>query len=249
MYNWKDTRNYRRFRDENGNVIANIIYVDGEEVAVSDEVYEAYASMDRRERYLEERDNDDKPLSVDALLEEGYLQHDMLQRKHLTHFDCWASTFGETATAIELAPEGTGYRARTRFSKFFNLPELMQLFKEAADIKTADQLHLPTPTPIYHNVVAQPTEIQKGMVQELSERAAKVHAGIVDASTDNMLKITSDGRKLGLDQRVINPDLPDEAGSKVNLCVDNIYSVWKDGQADKLTQLVFCDRVAIRCYK
>ena len=117
----------------------------------------------------------------------------------------------------------------------------MQLFKEAADIKTADQLHLPTPTPIYHNVVAQPTEIQKGMVQELSERAAKVHAGIVDASTDNMLKITSDGRKLGLDQRVINPDLPDEAGSKVNLCVDNIYSVWKDGQADKLTQLVFCD--------
>ena len=117
----------------------------------------------------------------------------------------------------------------------------MQLFKEAADIKTADQLHLPTPTPIYHNVVAQPTEIQKGMVQELFERAAKVHAGIVDASTDNMLKITSDGRKLGLDQRVINPDLPDEAGSKVNLCVDNIYSVWKDGQADKLTQLVFCD--------
>ena len=170
-----------------------------------------------------------------------YLQHDMLQRKHLTHFDCWASTFGETATAIELAPEGTGYRARTRFSKFFNLPELMQLFKEAADIKTADQLHLPTPTPVYHNVVAQPTEIQKGMVQELSERAAKVHAGIVDATTDNMLKITSDGRKLGLDQRVINPDLPDEAGSKVNLCVDNIYSVWKDGQADKLTQLVFCD--------
>ena len=170
-----------------------------------------------------------------------YLQHDMLQRKHLTHFDCWASTFGETATAIELAPEGTGYRARTRFSKFFNLPELMQLFKEAADIKTADQLHLPTPTPIYHNVVAQPTEIQKGMVQELSERAARVHAGIVDASTDNMLKITSDGRKLGLDQRVINPDLPDEEGSKVNLCVDNIYSVWKDGQADKLTQLVFCD--------
>ena len=138
-----------------------------------------------------------------------------------------------------LEPEA--YRARTRFSKFFNLPELMQLFKEAADIKTADQLHLPTPTPIYHNVVAQPTEIQKGMVQELSERVARVHAGIVDASTDNMLKITSDGRKLGLDQRVINPDLPDEAGSKVNLCVDNIYSVWKDGQADKLTQLVFCD--------
>ena len=170
-----------------------------------------------------------------------YLQHDMLQRKHLTHFDCWASTFGETTTAIELAPEGTGYRARTRFSKFFNLPELMQLFREAADIKTADQLHLPTPTPVYHNVVAQPTEIQKGMVQELSERAAKVHAGIVDASVDNMLKITSDGRKLGLDQRVINPDLPDEADSKVNRCVDNIFRIWQDGQADKLTQLVFCD--------
>ena len=170
-----------------------------------------------------------------------YLQYERLQELNMTHFDCWASRFGETVTALELAPEGTGYRARTRFSKFFNLPELMQLFKEAADIKTADQLHLPTPTPIYHNVVAEPTEIQKGMVQELSERAARVHAGIVVASTDNMLKITSDGRKLGLDQRVINPDLPDEAGSKVNLCVDNIYSVWKDGQADKLTQLVFCD--------
>lgn len=170
-----------------------------------------------------------------------YLQHDMLKRNSLTHFDCWASAFGETTTAIELAPEGTGYRARTRFAKFFNLPELMNLFREAADIKTADQLNLPTPTAIYHTEVTQPTALQQQMVQELSERAAKVHAGIVDASTDNMLKITSDGRKLGLDQRVINPDLPDDPNSKVNLCVDNIHRIWQDGQADKLTQLVFCD--------
>ena len=170
-----------------------------------------------------------------------YLQHDTIRNKGLAHFDCWASTFGETTTAIELAPEGTGYRARTRFAKFFNLPELMNLFKEAADIKTSDQLNLPTPTPIYHNVVAQPTEIQQAMVQELSERAAKVHAGIVDASVDNMLKITSDGRKLGLDQRVINPNLPDDPMSKVNMCVDNIHRIWEEGQADKLTQLVFCD--------
>ena len=170
-----------------------------------------------------------------------YLQHDMLKRNSLTHFDCWASAFGETTTAIELAPEGTGYRARTRFAKFFNLPELMNLFREAADIKTADQLNLPTPTAVYHTEVTQPTALQKQMVQELSERAAKVHAGSVDASTDNMLKITSDGRKLGLDQRVINPDLPDDPGSKVNLCVNNIHRIWQDGQADKLTQLVFCD--------
>ena len=170
-----------------------------------------------------------------------YLQHDMLKRNSLTHFDCWASAFGETTTAIELAPEGTGYRARTRFAKFFNLPELMNLFREAADIKTADQLNLPTPTAIYHTEVTQPTALQQQMVQELSERAAKVHAGSVDASTDNMLKITSDGRKLGLDQRVINPDLPDDPNSKVNLCVDNIHRIWQDGQAEKLTQLVFCD--------
>ena len=170
-----------------------------------------------------------------------YLQHDAIRGKGLAHFDCWASTFGETQTAIELAPEGTGYRARTRFAKFFNLPELMTLFKEAADIKTSDQLNLPTPTPIYHNEVAQPTEIQKQMVQELSERAARVHAQLVDPGTDNMLKITSDGRKLGLDQRVINPDLPDDPNSKVNRCVDNIHRIWQDGQADRLTQLVFCD--------
>ena len=170
-----------------------------------------------------------------------YLQHDTLRQKGLSHFDCWASTFGETATAIELAPEGTGYRARTRFSKFFNLPELMALFKESADIKTADQLNLPTPKPLYHNEVLQPTEIQKAMVQELSARAAAVHAGRVDASKDNMLKITTDGRKLGLDQRVINPNLPDDPGSKVNRCVENVFRIWRDGQADKLTQLVFCD--------
>lgn len=170
-----------------------------------------------------------------------YLQHDTLQKKGLAHFDCWASTFGETTTAIELAPEGTGYRARTRFAKFFNLLELMTLFKEVAAIKTSDQLHLSVPKAVYHNVVAQPTEIQQAMVQELSERAARVHAGAVDASVDNMLRITTDGRKLGLDQRIINPDLPDDLTSKVNMCVDNIYRIWDKGQADKLTQLVFCD--------
>ncbi len=170
-----------------------------------------------------------------------YLQNSTLRKRGLSHFDCWASTFGETSTAIELAPEGTGYRARTRFSKFFNLPELMTLFKEIADIKTSDQLHLPTPEPVYHTEVAQPTEIQQSMVQELSERAATVHSGSIDPSQDNMLKITSDGRKLGLDQRVVNPDLPDEPGSKVNTCVRNIVRIYEEGQDEKLTQLVFCD--------
>ena len=170
-----------------------------------------------------------------------YLQYDRLQELGMAHFDCWASRFGETVTALELAPEGTGYRARTRFSKFFNLPELMNLFKEVADIKTADQLHLPTPQVEYHNVVAQPTDIQKEMVKALSERASEVHRGSVDPSVDNMLKITSDGRKLGLDQRIINQILPDEPGTKVNQCVDNIMQIWRDGEADKLTQLVFCD--------
>ncbi len=170
-----------------------------------------------------------------------YLQYDRLQELNMTHFDCWASRFGETVTALELAPEGTGYRARTRFSKFFNLPELMNLFREVADIKTADQLHLPTPEVEYHNVVAQPTEQQQEMVKALSERASLVHSGTVDPSQDNMLKITSDGRKLGLDQRIINQLLPDEPGTKVNQCVDNIMQIWQDGQADKLTQLVFCD--------
>ena len=170
-----------------------------------------------------------------------YLQYDRLQELGMAHFDCWASRFGETVTALELAPEGTGYRARTRFSKFFNLPELMNLFKEVADIKTANQLHLPTPQVEYHNIVAQPTDIQKEMVKALSERASEVHRGSVDPSVDNMLKITSDGRKLGLDQRIINQMLPDEPGTKVNQCVDNIMQIWRDGEADKLTQLVFCD--------
>ena len=170
-----------------------------------------------------------------------YLQYERLQELNMTHFDCWASRFGETVTALELAPEGTGYRARTRFSKFFNLPELMNLFKEVADIKTADQLHLPTPEVEYHNVVAQPTEQQQEMVKALSERASLVHSGSVDPSQDNMLKITSDGRKLGLDQRIINQALPDEPGTKVNQCVSNIMQIWRDGEADKLTQLVFCD--------
>ena len=170
-----------------------------------------------------------------------YLQYERLQELNMTHFDCWASRFGETVTALELAPEGTGYRARTRFSKFFNLPELMNLFKEVADIKTADQLNLPTPEVEYHNIVAQPTEHQQEMVKILSERASLVHSGTVDPSQDNMLKITSDGRKLGLDQRIVNQMLPDEPGTKVNQCVDNIMQIWRDGKADKLTQLVFCD--------
>ena len=170
-----------------------------------------------------------------------YLQYDRLQELNMTHFDCWASRFGETVTALELAPEGTGYRARTRFSKFFNLPELMNLFKEVADIKTAGQLNLPTPEVEYHNIVAQPTEHQKEMVQVLSERASRVHSGSVDPSEDNMLKITGDGRKLGLDQRIINQLLPDEPGTKVNQCVGNIMQIWREGEADKLTQLVFCD--------
>ena len=169
-----------------------------------------------------------------------YLQYDTLRRNNMTHFDCWASTFGETVTAIELAPEGTGYRARTRFAKFFNLPELMTMFKEIADIKTADQLNLPTPEVQFETVVAQPTEHQKAMIQELSRRASAIHAGI-DPRKDNMLKVTSDGRKLGLDQRMINPLLPDDPGSKVNQCVNNVFRIWQEGAADRLTQLIFCD--------
>ena len=170
-----------------------------------------------------------------------YLQHDTLESLGLGHFDSWAANFGETVTALELAPEGTGYRARTRFSKFFNLPELMNLFREVADIKTADQLMLPTPEVVYHNEVSQPTEIQRKLVQELSERATKVHARMVDPSEDNMLAITNDGRKLGLDQRVVNPLLPDSDGTKVNRCVDNVFRIWQDGAREKLTQLIFCD--------
>ena len=170
-----------------------------------------------------------------------YLQYDRLQEMGMVHFDCWASRFGETVTALELAPEGKGYRPRTRFSRFFNLPELMNVFREVADIKTSDQLHLPVPEVEYHNVAAKPTEVQKELVQELSERAALIHRGSVSPDVDNMLKITSDGRKLGLDQRIINPAFPDDPKSKVNLCVGNILQMWRDGEADKLTQLVFCD--------
>ncbi len=170
-----------------------------------------------------------------------YLQYSTLQQKKLTHFDCWASTFGETTTAIELAPEGTGYRARTRFAKFFNLPELMSMFKEVADIKTSDQLHLPVPEAKFETVVAKPSEIQKEMVQELSKRAAEIHSGAVDASVDNMLCVTNDGRKIGLDVRLMNPMLPDDPNSKLNVCVQNVLKIWEKGKDQKLTQLLFCD--------
>ena len=170
-----------------------------------------------------------------------YLQYSTLQQKKLTHFDCWASTFGETTTAIELAPEGTGYRVRTRFAKFFNLPELMSMFKEVADIKTSDQLHLPVPVAKFETVVAKPSEIQKEMVQELSKRAADIHSGTVDASVDNMLCVTNDGRKIGLDVRLMNPMLPDDPNSKLNVCVQNVLKIWEEGKDQKLTQLLFCD--------
>ena len=170
-----------------------------------------------------------------------YLQYSTLQQKKLTHFDCWASTFGETTTAIELAPEGTGYRARTRFAKFFNLPELMSMFKEVADIKTSDQLHLPVPDAKFETVVVKPSETQKAMVQELSRRAAEIHSGNVDASVDNMLCVTNDGRKIGLDVRLMNPMLPDDPNSKLNVCVRNVLKIWEEGKDQKLTQLLFCD--------
>ena len=170
-----------------------------------------------------------------------YLQYSTLQQKKLTHFDCWASTFGETTTAIELAPEGTGYRARTRFAKFFNLPELMSMFKEVADIKTSDQLHLPVPEAKFETVVAKPSDLQKEMVQELSKRAARIHSGTVDASEDNMLCVTNDGRKIGLDVRLMNPMLPDDPNSKLNVCVQNVLKIWDEGKDQKLTQLLFCD--------
>ena len=170
-----------------------------------------------------------------------YLQYGTLQQKNLIHFDCWASTFGETTTSIELAPEGTGYRARTRFAKFFNLPELMTMFKEVADIKTSEQLHLPVPEAKFETVLVKPSEIQKEMVQSLSERAGKINAGMVDASEDNMLCVTNDGRKIGLDQRLMNPLLPDDPNSKLNACVRNVLRIWEEGKTDKLTQLLFCD--------
>ncbi len=170
-----------------------------------------------------------------------YLQYGALRERGLTQFDAWASTFGETVTASELAPEGTGYRQKTRFAKFFNLPELMNLFKQAADIQTADQLKLPVPEAKFQTVVVQPSELQKEMVANLSERAAQIHRGSVDPSQDNMLKVTSDGRKIGLDQRLMNPLLPDDPNSKLNACVKNVLRIWKDVKENRLTQLIFCD--------
>jgi putative helicase len=170
-----------------------------------------------------------------------YLQYNTLVKNNLQHFDSWASTFGETVTAVELTPEGTGYRAKTRFAKFYNLPELMAMFKEVADIKTADMLDLPVPQAHYHNVAVKPSEMQKEMVASLAERAEKVRAGNVDSSVDNMLKITNDGRKLALDQRMLNDMLPDFEDSKINACVDNIYRIWDETAEKKSAQLVFCD--------
>ena len=170
-----------------------------------------------------------------------YLQYNTLVKHNLQHFDAWASTFGETITAVELTPEGTGYRAKTRFARFYNLPELMSMFKEVADIKTADMLNLPVPKANFHNISVKPSEIQKQMVAELAERAEKVRSGMVDASIDNMLKITNDGRKLALDQRLINPLLPDFEGSKLNACVDAMFNTWEKGKEKRLTQLFFCD--------
>ena len=170
-----------------------------------------------------------------------YLQYDTLLKNDLQHFDSWASTFGETVTAIELTPEGTGYRAKTRFAKFFNLPELMSMFKEVADIRTADMLELPVPKANFHNIAVKPSEIQKDMVAKLAERAELVRKGNVDASVDNMLKITNDGRKLALDQRMLNDMLPDFEGSKINACVDNVYRIWNENSDKKSAQLIFCD--------
>ena len=171
-----------------------------------------------------------------------YLQMDKLREMHLEHFDAWASTFGENVTQMELTPEGNSYRAKTRFSKFFNLPELMAMFKECADIQTADTLNLPgIPECEVHNVAVEPSEVQKDLVDALSKRAEAIHNRQVDPSTDNMLKITTDGRKIGLDQRLINPDLPDEPGSKVNTCIDNVFRIWTDTAEIRGTQLVFCD--------
>ena len=170
-----------------------------------------------------------------------YLQYNTLCKNGLQHFDAWASSFGETVTAVELKPEGTGHRTKTRFAKFYNLPELMAMFKEIADIKTADMLDLPVPKVNFHNVAVKPSEMQKEMVASLAERAAKVRAGLVDSSVDNMLKITNDGRKLALDQRLLNPMLPDFEGSKLNACVDYMFKTWEQGKEKRLTQLFFCD--------
>ena len=178
---------------------------------------------------------------VELYTMQRYLQYNTLREKNLQHFDAWASTFGETITAIELAPEGTGYRAKTRFAKFFNLPELMAMFKDVADIQTADMLNLPTPTPHYKTIAVEPTEIQKEMVSELADRAEKVRNKMVDPSEDNMLTITNDGRKLALDQRLINPILSDDENSKVSTCAKEVFKIWEETKSIKGTQLVFCD--------
>lgn len=178
---------------------------------------------------------------VELYTMQKYLQHDTLQGNELLHFDAWASTFGETVTAIELAPEGTGYRAKTRFAKFYNLPELMSMFKEIADIQTADMLNLPVPKANYHHVALKPSEHQKEMVADLSERAERVRNKMVDSSQDNMLMITNDGRKLALDQRLVNPLLPDSDTGKVSACADNIFAIWQRTTKQKSTQLAFCD--------
>ena len=170
-----------------------------------------------------------------------YLQYGTLEKHRLQLFDAWASTFGETVTAVELKPEGTGYRAKTRFAKFNNLPELMSMFKLVADIQTADMLDLPVPKANYHNVATKPSELQREMVADLAKRAEKVRNGMVNSSQDNMLLITNDGRKLALDQRLANDMLPDFEGSKINACVDNVYRIWENGKEKRLAQLVFCD--------
>lgn len=178
---------------------------------------------------------------VELYTMQRYLQYNELEKRGLIHFDSWASTFGETVTAIELAPEGNGYRSKTRFAKFYNLPELMSMFKEVADIQTADTLNLPVPKANFHTITAKPSEIQKEMVESLGERAEKIRKREVNPKIDNMLRITNEGRKLALDQRLMNEMLPDYEGSKVNLCANNIYDIWKKTEDKKLTQLVFCD--------
>ena len=170
-----------------------------------------------------------------------YLQYHTLKEKGLLHFDAWASTFGETVTAMELAPEGSGYRAKTRFAKFYNLPELMAMFKEVADIQTADMLNLPVPKAIYHNILLKPSELQREMVDGLAERAERIRNRMVDSTEDNMLLITNDGRKLALDQRMLNPMLPDSDTSKTNACADNVFTIWQDTAGQRSAQMVFCD--------
>ena len=178
---------------------------------------------------------------VEMYTMQKYLQYDTLRRNDLIHFDSWASTFGETVTAIELAPEGTGYRAKTRFAMFFNLPELMTMFKEVADIQTADMLMLPVPKANYHNVVLKPSELQKKMVDGLAERAEKVRGGMVNSSQDNMLVITNDGRKLALDQRLMNELLPESETGKVVACAQNVFEIWQRTADQRSTQMIFCD--------